>query len=51
MEHGQSGEQDYGWNPEMNIGEDHGPHAAGFLRGFFVKQAFAPRTQREKRCA
>src|SRR5208282_2991678 len=44
MEHGQSGEQNDRRDPEVNVGEDHGPYAGGFLRRVFVMHAFSPST-------
>jgi hypothetical protein len=41
MEHGQSGKQDDGWNPEMDIGEDRCPHTGGLRRGVFFSHKFA----------
>jgi hypothetical protein len=41
MEHGQSGKQDDGWNPEMDISEDRCPHTGGFRRGVFFSHKFA----------
>jgi hypothetical protein len=31
MDDGQSGKQDDGWNPEMNIRQNHCPYSGGFL--------------------
>jgi hypothetical protein len=33
----------------MDIGQNHSPNAAGFLRRVFVKHAFVPSTQRSTR--
>jgi len=41
MEHGQSGEQDDGWNPEMNVGEDHCPHRRRPVWWVFTGHGFA----------
>jgi hypothetical protein len=36
MEHDETGEQNDGRDPEMNIGQNHRPNAGGFLRRVFV---------------
>jgi hypothetical protein len=50
MEHDQSGEQDDGRDPEMNIGEDHGPHAGGLWRCVFIRHEPASVQIEQKGC-
>jgi hypothetical protein len=45
MKHSQPGEQDDRRNPEVNVGENRGPHAAGTLWMAFIRHAFvSPRS-------
>ncbi len=46
MEHNQSGEQDDSRDPEVDIGEDHGPDVSWFLRTVFGSHVFIPSMQR-----
>jgi hypothetical protein len=41
VENRKSGEQDDGRDPEVNVGEDHGPHACGVRRRVFIRHELA----------
>jgi hypothetical protein len=50
VEHGQSGEQDDGRDPEMNIGEDYGPNTSGLRRRVFIRHKAASVLIEQKGC-